>query len=281
MSIKRTLFPVLFIFFINSCAPRAFLLEHPRLVSIYFKHKISNLEKQSLGDLNSSRELMKTKVEFAFGILMEESDRLIDEDYDAGVEGYRAAYNVFKDAKLLGHKILTNKYPEFDTWLLGESKIQFNEKDIFDLFWYAAAIGGAVKSSRGNPFELIHLTKVEKLLKAAMTINPNWGNGALQSAMFSYTTSRNDLSNQALIDSANYYYFNAISASDSLDAGIFVSYAESIDKRFQQKDDFENKLEHVVNMNMGDSNSKFYMGNLVAKNRAKWLLSKKGDFFLE
>lgn len=276
----RTIAPIILLYLLNACAPRAFFLDHPKLVSIYFNQKISKLEKLPTRDLETSRELLRTKVEFAFGILMEESDRLINDDYEAGVEGYKSAFVVFKEAKQIGFNNLLLKYPNFDDWLSGNSEIEFHKSDIFDLYWYAAAIGGAVKSSRGNPFELIHLNKVHKLLKVALSLNPNWGQGALYSAMLSYTTSRNDLSNSALLDSANFYYEKAIIASDSLNAGIFVNYAEAIDRKFQRKDEFEEKLFHVLNMEL-DSDSNLYLGNLIAKNRAEWLLSKKGDYFLE
>lgn len=275
---KRALIPVTFVLVLFSCAPQAVLLDHPPIVKLYFQKKINRLEKVSTGSDSDQRQLLKTKVEFAYGILMEENDRLIEDDYNRGVDGYKNANIIFKEAKEIGHHLLSEKYSNFDLWLMGQSEIKFKKEDIFELYWYGAAIGGAIKSSRGNPFELIHLSKVGRCFKTGLNLDPNWGSGSLYGAMMSFINSRTDLSESAFIDSMNFYYENGLDASDSLDAGYFVNYAESVDKRFQHKDEFVRKLNHVLNMKL-DKKSSFYLSNLIAQKRAKWLLSKQEDYF--
>ena len=83
-----------------------------------------------------------------------------------------------------------------------------------------------------------------------------------------------------LIDSVTYYFDKAVDISDSLNASLFVSYAELINKKFQQKDAFEEKLEFVLKMNV-NKDKYFRLTNIIAQERAKWLLSKKSDYFLE
>ena len=278
MNYLRLILVVLFI--VPSCVPKALLLEQPKLVSMYFDRKIKNLESIPNPIKEDKRQLIKTKVEYGFGVIMEQSDRLIEVDYTAGLAGYKKANLIFAEARESAISLLTERYPDFEYWLRNESQIQFDREDIFDLYWLAAAFGGSIKSSRGNPFELIHLPYVGRLLTIAIQLDPTWGNGTLYSAMMSYTTSRPDLSGEMLRDTVDFYYKKAVEYSDSSDAGPFLTYAESIHKPFQERKEFEDKLSFVLEMDV-IRNSKYELSNLIAKNRAEWLLSNTDEYFLE
>ena len=268
------------ILFCSSCVPRTLIVDHPKIVSLYFEKRIKSLERKKSLSTEQKRLLLKTKVEYGFGVLLEESDRTLDHDYNLGVKKSQEAYIVFSDAKKVGNSILIISYPKLDSWLSGETDLQFKINDVSDLYWLAAAYGGAIKSSRGNPFDVVNLPVVKKLLITAIALDPKWGKGALYSAMMSYTSSRPDLFGDALIDSVSSFYAKALIASDSLDASLFVSYAELIDKKFQDRDAFEQKLDLVLNMDI-EKDKDFRLSNIIAQERAKWLLSKTDEFFFE
>ena len=268
------------ILFCSSCVPRTLIVDHPKIVSLYFEKKIKSLERKKSLSTEQKRLLLKTKVEYGFGVLLEESDRILDHDYNLGVKKSQEAYIVFSDAIKVGNSILVISYPKLDSWLSGETDLQFKINDVSDLYWLAAAYGGAIKSSRGNPFDVVKLPVVKKLLITAIALDPKWGKGALYSAMMSYTSSRPDLFGDALIDSVSSFYAKALIASDSLDASLFVSYAELIDKKFQDRDAFEQKLDIVLNMDV-EKDKDFRLSNIIAQERAKWLLSKTDEIFFE
>ena len=230
--------------------------------------------------LDQQRALMRTKVEYGFGIIMEHADRLIDVDYSSALDKYKKANIIFKDARDSGISILNDRYSNFNEWIRGGVELQFTNNDIIDLYWLAAAYGGAISSSRGDPFELIHLPKVGRILRKCIELDPEWNNGAVYSAMMSFTSTRTDISEDLLRDSVDFYFNKAILYSDSLDAGPFLAYAESIHKTYQERKEFEDKLNYVINMKT-KSRSRYELPNLIAKNRAEWLLSKTDDYFLE
>ena len=266
--------------FIISCSPKAFIIDQPELVSIYFEKKIKKLEKSDMTSLDQQRALMRTKVEYGFGIIMEHADRLIDVDYSSALDKYKKANIIFKDARDSGISILNDRYSNFNEWIRGGVELQFTNNDIIDLYWLAAAYGGAISSSRGDPFELIHLPKVGRILRKCIELDPEWNNGAVYSAMMSFTSTRTDISEDLLRDSVDFYFNKAILYSDSLDAGPFLAYAESIHKTYQERKEFEDKLNYVIDMKT-KSRSRYELPNLIAKNRAEWLLSKTDDYFLE
>mgnify|MGYP001331402026 FL=1 len=266
--------------FIISCSPKAFIIDQPELVSIYFEKKIKKLEKSDMTSLDQQRDLMRTKVEYGFGIIMEHADRLIDVDYSSALDKYKKANIIFKDARDSGISILNDRYSNFNEWIRRGVELQFTNNDIIDLYWLAAAYGGAISSSRGDPFELIHLPKVGRILRKCIELDPEWNNGAVYSAMMSFTSTRTDISEDLLRDSVDFYFNKAILYSDSLDAGPFLAYAESIHKTYQERKEFEDKLNYVIDMKT-KSRSRYELPNLIAKNRAEWLLSKTDDYFLE
>jgi hypothetical protein len=276
----RILIHLSVILFCSSCVPRTLIVDHPKVVSLYFEKKIKSLERKKSLSPKQKRLLLKTKVEYGFGVLLEESDRILDYDYNLGVKKSQEAYIVFSDAIKVGNSILIISYPKLDSWLSGKTNLQFKINDVSDLYWLAAAYGGAIKSSRGNPFDVVKLPVVKKLLMTAIALDPKWGKGALYSAMMSYTSSRPDLFGDALIDSVSSFYAKALIASDSLDASLFVSYAELIDKKFQDRDAFEQKLDIVLNMDV-EKDKDFRLSNIIAQERAKWLLSKTDEIFFE
>ena len=279
MSKIRQLTPLLFLL-VSACVPKAFLIEQPKLVSVYFERKIDKLKKTKSPDLDNQRLLMRTKVEYGFGIIMEQASRLIDEDYSLAMAKYEQANKIFSEARDSGISIISKKYPSFNNWLNKKTSIDFTADDMNDIYWLAASIGGCISSSRGDPFELINLPNVGRLLRAGININPGWGNGSFYSAMISFTTTRSDLNEIMLRDSVDFYFDKAILYSNGKDAGPYLTYAESIHKPFQERKNFVDKLNYVINMENKPSNE-FELTNLLAKSRAKWLLARTDEYFLE
>jgi len=271
-------FLVFLVFF--SCVPKAFLLEQPKLVSVYFERKIKKLENNRSRSIEHERLLIKTRVEYGFGIIMEQADRLIDDNYLEGLNEYKKANIIFNEAKDSGMSIMSDRYPEFNTWLKKDAQIDFKQEDVSDMYWLAASIGGAIGSSRGNPFELINLPYVGRLLNKCIQIDSEWNHGSLYSAMMSFTTTRSDLSETMLRDTVDHYFNKTISSSNGMDAGPYLTYAESIHKTFQERKDFVDKLNYVLEMDI-IPNSDHELSNLIAKSRAKWLLTKTDEYFLE
>ena len=56
-------------------------------------------------------------MEYAYGFILEDADRLFAEDYQKGLVRAGEAYSLLKDAIEVGTVILTDKYPEFELWL--------------------------------------------------------------------------------------------------------------------------------------------------------------------
>ena len=106
------------LFLFASCAPKAFFISQPKLVSVYFDGEISKLEKKNSPNITDRRLLMKKKIEYGFGVIMEEANRMIDEDYAQSMMKYEKANKLFKEAKESGLSIMSDRYSTFNLSLI-------------------------------------------------------------------------------------------------------------------------------------------------------------------
>ena len=278
MDVKANLL-ILFILIFSACSPYKIILSNSVLPSIYFEEKIKKIEKEE-ASFQKNRDLIKTKIEYSYGVILENNDRIIEDDYLSTIKNNEKAYKIFKEVQYLCFINLNSSDLKFDNQMDLIKEINFKKDNIYELYYLAASLGGAIKTSQGDPKELINFPKIGKLLKKAIKIDPKWNNGALQSAMMSYTASRMDISREVMKDTVNSYFKKACDYSNSLDASIFVSYAELIHKPDQNKADFIKTLEKSLLINT-EKNSYFRISNIIAQRRAKWLLSNLEDYFIE
>jgi len=277
----RIWFIIICCLIIQSCSTSALLRTSPKTVEmIMMKRSESILENEAMLDgseksLNHCIILTQT----AFGFIMENAERELDDDYKQGLTLYAEANKYFSKAVVLGENYMFLRYPLFNEWLNNstDKHIKFGNDDVEGLYWLAAAYGGAVSSSRGDPEWVIQLPKIGKLLDNALAIDPNWNYGSLYSAMIPYSLSRSDASLNA-IEVAEDYYRDGLVASDGNDLGLHVSFAENVLIASQNRSEFVRLLTLVIESD--DRRIKeLEVGNYMAKKRAQWLLGRTEELF--
>ena len=296
--IKMTILFVMVIFVIK-CSPKKLLLKQfdgvfnsieyvyltdddPQLVKEAFPFNLKIIE-ILLNQDPDNREMLLTALSsftiYTYGFLMEDAEKLSFKDYNAGKEIYDRANKLFKRALLYGLHGMELKYPEFVNWMEQREVDQhhFVEEDIKYLYWYSAALGGLISSSHGNPVYVVDLPKVGWLLEQSMELDETWNNGALYSAMISFTMSRPDaLKNREQV--ARDYFNKAVKASSGEDCSVFVRFAESVCINNQNKDEFIKSLNYVLNFDV-ESVKELRLANTIAQSRAKWLMVRIDELF--
>ncbi len=150
-------------------------------------------------------------------------------------------------------------------------------KNLFKLYWSAAAYAGAIQSSNGDPEWVIQLPKIGLLLEAALSLNPEWNYGALYTAMISYSLIRHD-AKENKIEIAKAFFDKAIKASNEEDLSPYISYAENIAVSEQNKKEFTNMLYKALNIDI-HANPELSLTNYINQKRANWLLDNIDEFF--
>ena len=311
-----SLIVVLLFIMIQSCSTTSILKTTPNTVESFMIKRSNVIAKKDYSNISSDK-LLKHSIFLTmtgFGFVMENAEKELDEDYQKGLELYKNANIYFEKAVLLGNRHLLNKYPNFDDWLTKKNynDIEFIKEDVEALYWLAAAYGGAVSSSRGNPQWVIHLPKVGQLVEKALELNPTWNYGSLYSVMISYATTLSNTSEKDWdkdgyiggynrfgkkskvngyynmkgvreseyigVDIATNYYKLALKASDGMDLSPHVTYAENVLVFQQNRTEFIQLLDLVIKSNKKEI-KELELGNYIAKQRAKWLLTRIEELF--
>lgn len=258
------------------------LQQKPEWAKGGYHYYVGKIEKRLLKSPNDPVLLQKgceALTQYTFGFIMEEADRLMTIDYNGGKELYSQANEHFNQAVQYGNKSLMLKFEKYDGWISNQSDLtpKFTDEDVPTLFWTAAAYGGAIKSSRGNPEWVILLPRVGQLLETALTIDSNYNKGAIYSAMISYTMSRPDPPNKKE-SIAEDFFKKAVIASNGLDLGPYVTLAESVMIPIQNRNEFTNLLYKALNIDM-KADPDLALANQINRNRAQWLMDNIDEFF--
>ena len=270
------------LFILNGCTPVYLLSHYPQISEKVFELKVNRaLRNAEKNPFNSTilLEAQKRLTQYGYTFLLEIGDRKIYEDYAVSKQIYSEAKQSFSKAFVIGKNALRINYPEVDQWLSNPEKIKINFKiqHISNLYWTAASIGGLIKSGKGSPETVVLLPQVGLLLNTALELDPSWGNGSVYTALISYTMAEFQVS-KAKKETVKFYFEEAVRLSNGKDAGTFVAYAESVSIKNQDKNEFIQLLNKAVAITPTDD-EEINLQNIIARNRAKWLLLRTDELF--
>ena len=263
----------------SSCSTVYYLEHHPGFADDIFYRKVISAEKKlGSNDDKLYLEAAKLRTQYTYAFIVEKADRLIEDDYETGKRFYDKALASFEEAISYGKKAIQLRHPELQfitDWIIED--VTFTEKDVPYLYWLGAAYGGSIGSSRGKAKWVIQLPIVGYLLETSLEIDPSWNYGAIHTAMISYTMARTDLMGNN-VENATKHYERAMLFSNGQDAGAKVSFAENVHVALQNNDEFELLLKEVLSMDV-ENNKELALGNIIARERALWLLSRTDELF--
>jgi len=237
------------------------------------KRKIQKNPGNQLFYLNAS----KSRITYAYGILMEKGDRLMYSDYYKSRDYFSKSLDLFVISRNYLFIALDIKYENFVQRMRDKEDISFEEEDIDYIYWLSGSLAGSIQASQGDPQYLIDLPNIKWLLENAITIDPDWQKGTLSAAMMSVYL--NDLSGDKNAQKIALSYFDlAEKQSNGLNASIYVTLAENYAVSKQDKKLFIELLDKAINIDISKDKS-LKQSNKLSQSRAKWLKSRVDDLF--
>ncbi len=257
--------------------------QDPELVAASFPTNLKIIDALIQSNPNSTDLLLlgcSSYTSYTYGFVMEKADRLIQTDYNAGLTEYHRAEYLFKRAYDYGFQSLEKSHKDLDEMVRQKDFLStnpFGKKEVPALYWTAASLGGVIASSQADPKWVIRLPEVTWLMNCALSLDPDWNEGSIYSAMISITLSRSDLGPEK--DSlAQDYFQKALLASGGNDASIFVTMAEKVSVRIQDRQAFHQYLEKALDIDVAKTPEN-RLANVIAQKRANWLLSREDELF--
>jgi predicted anti-sigma-YlaC factor YlaD len=154
------------------------------------------------------------------------------------------------------------------------------KRDIGLLYWTAASLGLAISEARDQTDMIARLPLVELMFKRAQQLDEGWSDGAIPEVLISVESSRAGVADAEKQAHMKQYYDRALALSGGVRASLYVSYAESACVPAQKRAEFQTLLDKALQVD-ADKRPADRLATLIAQRRAKWLLGRADELFLE
>ncbi len=220
--------------------------------------------------------------QYAYAFLQQPADELESEDLARATALRTRARKMYLRARDYGLRGLGLGRAGFESQLRRDPKSAVRailRRDVALLYWTAAAWGSAIALSKDNPELVADQPAVEALIDRALELDEQFDHGAIHSFLIAYEPSRKGAAGDAL-ERSRKHFERAMELSGGRLAGPLVTYAEAVPLAQQDRKEFEALLRRALEIDP-DAWPEFRLANLVVQRRARWLLSRLDELFLE
>lgn len=218
--------------------------------------------------------------QYGYGFIEQDADFIEEEDFDEALRIRKRARKLYGRAINYARRGLEVKHNGFLEAFDSDPDstiIMLKKKDVPLMYWYAAALGLKISLSIDDPMEIAKLPQVGSLINRAIELDANWDRGALYEFMISYEGGTSEAMGGSQ-ERAKEHFDKAIILSNGERAGPYIAYAENVCVLQQNRDLFIEMLNKALAVNIDDP-SEDRLANIIAQNRARWLLETIDDLF--
>jgi predicted anti-sigma-YlaC factor YlaD len=220
--------------------------------------------------------------QYAYGFIVQDADELEPRDIAAAKVLRDRARKLLLRGRDYGLRGLDTAHSGFSQRLHHDARtaVQSAAKaDVPLLYWTAAAWGLAITISKDRPELVSDQVIVEALVDRAIELDESYDQGAIHSFLISYEPARQGAKTSAE-SRAREHFKRAVELSGGQMAGAYVALAESVCIQNQNRTEFESLLNKALAIDV-NAHTQWRLQNIIMQNRAKWLLSRKSELFLE
>ncbi len=154
---------------------------------------------------------------------------------------------------------------------------KYADRTIPLIYWSAASLGLAISVSRDDVSMLARIEEVEALLSQAVRLDEEWNEGALHEFWVTFAGAQRHSIDEAQVRE---HYRQALELSSGTRAGLHLALAEAVSVPNQDIDEFNFLLSKALSIDP-DAAPSHRLANLVAQRRARWLMGRTDELFLE
>lgn len=151
--------------------------------------------------------------------------------------------------------------------------------DVPMLYWTSAAWSLDISLDKTNATLAVNLPLAEKLMHRALELDPSYGDGVIHDYYISYEGGRAGAAGGS-IERAREELAASLELAKGRRAAPYLAFAESVSVGTQDRREFTDLLEAALAVNP-DTAAEYRLANIVAQRRARWLLRRIDDLFVE
>ncbi len=219
--------------------------------------------------------------QYAFAFVQEDADEIEARDFAAAQALRGRAKRLFLRARSYGLRGLEARHRGFAAALPGDPRAavgRMEKADVAQLYWTAAAWGAAISLGKDDPALIAEIPQMEALIDRALALDEAWGEGSIHSFLITYEMSRTGMPGDPA-ERSRRHFARALALADGRQAAPYVALAEAVCVQLQDAAQFERRLNQALAV---DPNAapESRLANLVMQRRARWLLTRTNDLFL-
>ena len=217
---------------------------------------------------------------YGYAFVQRDAEKIISQDINEAVRLQERARKLFSRAKGYAVRAFENRYPRFwESYSENpeETLKRVSVTDVPLLYWTAAAWGSLISCSKNDPAIIIDLPNIGYLLERALELDEDYDRGALHELMISYSVSRPDAGDTAYSE-AKRHFERAIELSEGKRASAYLSYAEAVSIRNQDRKEFLIMLDRALAIDVNEDLSS-RLANILAQEKAEWLKNRVDELF--
>ncbi len=219
--------------------------------------------------------------EYAYGALQQEADFAEAKDLARATELRSRARNLYLRALGYGFRGLEVDLPGVRERLRNDPDHALDgagKQDVPLLYWTAAAWGSAIAISKDNADLSADQTRAEALMRRALALDESFEMGAIHDFFIAYEGGRSSVGGS--LDAARRHLERALALSGGHRAAPLVSFAETVSVARQDKAEFKQLLDRALAIDP-DQVPAVRLANILAQRRARWLLGRTDELFIE
>jgi predicted anti-sigma-YlaC factor YlaD len=220
--------------------------------------------------------------QYSYAFVNQDADEKEEESIAAAEALRTRARRMYLRARNYGLRGLDAAHPGFDKLLRADPKkavMLATRRDVPLLFWTAAAWGAAVSTSKDNPDLIADVPIVEALIDRALELDEVYDGGGIHAFLITFEMARRGATSDPAMR-AKKHFDRAMELARGTSAAPLVAYAEAVCIQKQDRTGFESLLKQALAIDPDAAPDK-RLANLIAQRRARWLLSRTSDLFVE
>jgi len=221
--------------------------------------------------------------QYAYAFVQEDADEMESKDLAAAGEMRARAKRLYLRARDYGVRGIEVKYPMFGKAVRENPQSAVSKftkaSDVPLIYWTAASWGAAISVSKDDPDLIAEQPIVEALIDKALVLDEKFESGSIHGFLINYEQARQGGVGEAAVRSKK-HYDRAIELSEGKLASPYVSYAEAVSVIKQDRKEFESLLKRALDVDP-NARPEWKLENLVMQRRAKWLLARTDELFLD
>ncbi len=220
--------------------------------------------------------------QYSYVYVQESAEEMEIEDVTKSRVLAERARNLYLRARDYGLRGLETKRHGFAASLREDPKYAVQSakaEDVPLLYWTAVAWGAAIALSKDHPELVAEQPQVEALIDRAYQLSSDYDHGVIDQFLISYESARQGAKSDFAVRSKA-HFDRAVSLSKGQLASPFVAYAETVSVQKQNHAEFESLLRRALAVD-ADARPEWRLSNIIMQRRARWLLSRESELFLE